>query len=135
MDDVHPVANMRQMCERAAEELVHLRHDLVTLPDEENGVDRLDLIKSEESAFDRRSRGMVAPHRVQRDARQLAFPRLDPLLAGVVPALVTHPVRSLHGATARAGLDRDGRGLLVRVAGALLPLGGTSLGDGHCRLR
>src|SRR3954467_12440305 len=54
-----------------------------------------------------------------------------PLLAAVVPALGADMMGTLHRLATRALLDRDCRSRLVRVAGALLTLRGTSLWDGH----
>src|SRR5688572_16283813 len=54
-----------------------------------------------------------------------------PLLAVVVSALLAHVVRALHCLAARTRLDGHGLRLLVRVARALLPLGGASFRDGH----
>jgi hypothetical protein len=62
---------------------------------------------------------------------KLGFLGFDPLLAGVVPALAAYAMRALGGATLGALLDDDGGRRLVRVAGALLTLGCTSLRDGH----
>lgn len=68
-----------------------------------------------------------------RCAPMLGFPGRNPLFTGVVPALVTHAVRTLHAPAARARLNGNGGGLLVRVPRTLLPLGGASLGDSHGR--
>jgi len=46
----------------------------------------------------------------------------DGLTAGVVAALRAHTVRTARRAALRAGLEDDGRRLLVRVTGALLTL-------------
>ena len=71
------------------------------------------------------------PWRPTRCAPRSGFPGCYSLLAGVVAALAAHVVRALHRLAARALLERDrGRGL-VRVAGALLSLRGSSLRDGH----
>ena len=59
------------------------------------------------------------------------FLRSYPLFTGIETALVAHPMRALHGAALRTLLDVDRGRLLVRVAGALLPLGGASLRYGH----
>src|SRR5256885_17180879 len=40
-------------------------------------------------------------------------------------------MRALQIAAPRAGLQRDRGGLVMRAAGALLPLGGPTLGYGH----
>jgi hypothetical protein len=66
--------------------------------------------------------------------RHSGFLRLDTELAAVVAALAAHAVRALHAAALRAGLDGDGGGGLVGVAGALLPLAGAALRDGHGRV-
>jgi len=63
----------------------------------------------------------------------LGFPGRNPLFTRVVPALVADAVWTLHAPAARARLDGNSRGLLVRVPRTLLPLGGASLGDGHGR--
>src|SRR5207244_12827631 len=54
-----------------------------------------------------------------------------PLLAAVVAAGRAHVVRPLQITAARARLERDVRRLVVGAAGAFLPFGGPSLGDGH----
>jgi len=56
------------------------------------------------------------------------------LFTGVIAALGTHPMRALHALTARTLLYDDGWRDLVRVARALLPLGGTSFRNCHWRL-
>src|SRR5688500_9143394 len=53
------------------------------------------------------------------------------LLTGVIPALLADTVRPLHALAARTRLNVDGGSDLVRIAGALLPLGGAALRDGH----
>jgi hypothetical protein len=78
--------------------------------------------------------GEVAPHSIQRYSRQgSTFPRRDPLLAGVVAALATDPVRALGRLAAGAELQHNRRSLLVRIARALLALRRSSLRDGHYR--
>src|SRR5688500_19933452 len=62
---------------------------------------------------------------------KLRFPGCYSLLPGVVAALATHVVRAAHRLAARAWLNDDGRCGLMGVAGALLPLGGAALRDGH----
>src|SRR5215216_6274174 len=54
-----------------------------------------------------------------------------PLLAVVIPTLGADMMRTLHRLATRTLLDRDSGRSLVRVARALLSLGGTSLRDGH----
>src|SRR2546423_13503445 len=54
-----------------------------------------------------------------------------PLLVAVIAAGGTHVMRALQIAAPRAGLQRDRGGLVMRAAGALLPLGSPTLGDGH----
>ncbi len=73
------------------------------------------------------------PSRPTRSAPRLGFPGCYSLLTGVVAALGAHVVRPLHRLAARTRLDDDGGRGLVRVAGALLSLGGSSLRDGHGR--
>src|SRR6059058_1359574 len=53
------------------------------------------------------------------------------LLPTVVAAGGADPVRPLQVATPRARLERDVRRLIVRAAGALLPLGGSAFRYGH----
>jgi hypothetical protein len=62
---------------------------------------------------------------------KLGFPSCYSLLPVIVAAFAAHVVRTTHRLTARARLNDDGGGDLVRVAGALLPLGGSALRDGH----
>src|SRR5207302_7023414 len=71
------------------------------------------------------------PLRPTRFAPMSGFLRGDSLYPCVVPALGTHTMWALGALAAGATLDDDRGRLLVRVAGALSPLRGTSLGDGH----
>src|SRR4051812_42766538 len=54
-----------------------------------------------------------------------------PLLAVVIPTLGADVMRTLHRLATRTLLDRDRGRALMRVARALLSLGGTSLRNGH----
>src|SRR5256714_14684174 len=54
-----------------------------------------------------------------------------PLLVAVIAAGGTHVMRALQIAAPRAGLQRDRGGLVIRAAGALLPLRRPPLGSGH----
>ena len=73
----------------------------------------------------------IAPHCVQRDARQLGVLGGDSLFAAVVAALLTHVVRALHGLTLRTLLNGDRRGTFPGLAKALALLGGTAFGYCH----
>src|SRR5215207_1831443 len=61
----------------------------------------------------------------------LRFPSCYSLLSVIVAALAADMGRTTHRLTARARLNDDRGGGLVRVAGALLPLGGSAFRDGH----
>jgi hypothetical protein len=75
--------------------------------------------------------GEIAPHGVQRDARQLRALRGDSLFAAVVATLLTYVVRTLHGLALRALLNDDGRGTFASLAEAFPLLGDASFWNGH----
>ena len=62
----------------------------------------------------------------------LRFLRFYSLFAIVVSALGADMMRTSHALAAGTLLNDDRRRDFVRVAGALLPLRGASLRDGHC---
>src|SRR5439155_27038319 len=70
--------------------------------------------------------GVVATHRVQRDADHLVLDG-HPLLAVVIPAGRADTMGLLHVATARTGLQRGKNRLVVCAARALLALRGSAL--------
>src|SRR2546421_8049096 len=77
------------------------------------------------------TRGALSPPIASSAMRITSVLDRHPLLAAVVAAGRAHMVRPLQIAAAWARLERDVRRLVVRAAGALLPFGGPSLGDGH----
>jgi hypothetical protein len=62
---------------------------------------------------------------------KLGFPGCYSLLSAIVAAFAADMVRTTHRLTAWARLNDDRGCGLVRVAGALLPLRGSALRDGH----
>jgi hypothetical protein len=56
----------------------------------------IEFSEGQQRAGDGSGRGIIAPHSIERDARQGSpFPRCDPLLAGVIAALTADAVGSL----------------------------------------
>src|SRR5678815_3664459 len=62
---------------------------------------------------------------------KLGFPGCYSLLSVIVAAFAAHMVRTAHRLAARARLDDDRGCGFVRVAGALFPLRGSALRNGH----
>ena len=109
-----------------------LAFDLISLSYELNRVVRVELSECVKRSCDSCPGRKIAPHGVQRDARQvLRFPGRYSLFTIVVTALFADVMRTLHALAARALLDRNCRSCLVRVACTLFSLGCTALWDGH----
>ena len=62
---------------------------------------------------------------------KLRFPSCYSLLPVIVAAFAAYVVRTTHRLAARACLNDDSGCVIVRVAGALFPLGRSALWDGH----
>ncbi len=126
----------RSRCARCAAQLAgEQRRELVL--DDVAAADELDCMRRRSSAS-----ASSAPATVARGAKSppMASNAMRAKVRLPAPRFAAHPrstrTRHRRGAgasclTLRAILDRDRGSGLVRVAGALLPLGGTALRDGH----